>query len=313
MASEKKSGKKEKEEKAETGDAAAGNAAADAPAAGASDPIAKGDIVYLSYDATSVGSNDLIETTDKEKAEGAGIMDPLAGYGPRAFIVGKGEPVPGLDDDLLHAKVGEARTLELAPAKAYGDRDARLVEIHNKNELLRLPEYRREGHYHEPEVGDRLTIRNRTGTVTAVTGGRVRIDFNTPHAGKTLRYSYTVTSKASAPADRVKAVIDLHYGRSDEFTIEMRGTTEAHVVLPDRAKIDPAWHGLKLRIVADLRGMAGLAKVQFVEEYVKREAPGAVPSGTPADAKEHDHDHEHDHKGHDHDHDHAAHPAQPEP
>jgi len=312
MAKAKKDGGEKADAKAEAKAEETKRESASSPGAegndGTAGTISSGDIVYLDFDAFSVGNGDLIDTTHREKAEAAGMYDPDGRYGPRAIIAGKGEPVPGLDEDIQKAEVGKERTVEVSPAKAYGERNGKLVEIHPKNELLRLPEYRRDGHYNEPEVGDKVTIRGRTGYVTTVTGGRVRIDFNKPLAGRTMRYVYTVTKKATTAEDRVRAVIDLHYGSSDDFSVEMHGEKEARIQLTDKAKIDPAWQDKKLRMVADLRSLGGLTKFQFVEEYVKREVSAAVAEAVAAaeGATLAKHDHEHDHK---HEHADHAHPA----
>ncbi|MEM0129337.1 MAG: hypothetical protein QXG65_04155, partial [Thermoplasmata archaeon] len=88
------------------------------------------------------------------------------------------------------------------------------------------------------------------------------------------------------PADQVHAVLDIEYGRGEEFHVEIRD----HVVTiraPDRAKFDPAWFAAKPRVVDRIRTRLSPKAVRFVEEYVTP-VPEKAPEGaaTPAVAAE---------------------------
>ena len=122
-----------------------------------------------------------------------------------------------------------------------------------------------------------VSISGKRGIVTAVSAGRVRVDFNNPLAGKTLKYIVTPVRKAKTPEERVRAVIEMDYGLGEQFKIHLKdGASE--IQLPDVCKTDEKWFVSKFRVVADLRELTELKTIQFVEEYEKKETkPEAAP------------------------------------
>jgi hypothetical protein len=162
---------------------------------------------------------------------------------------------------------------------------------------MSLPEFRKGDRY--PSEGMEVHINNKHGTISRIFAGRVRVDFNNRWAGKTLVYKYKVTEVISDPAQKLKAVIDSDFGRSEEFTIQTETPEEVEIVLPDIVKLDSSWMMAKFKLVSDLRNHLGFKRIRFVEEYVKKEE---AAEGAP-EAHEHEgHVHadgEH-HEGHEH-------------
>lgn len=234
----------------------------------------KGDIIYFEYDTWAKENNKLIETTSEELAKKENIWDEKQKYGSVAVIVGVGELIKGLDSALLKAELGKDYELELPPSEAYGERDPKLVEI------ISLHEFRRQKL--EPKVGLEVSIKNRLGIVTAVYAGRVRVDFNHRFAGRTIKYRYKILKKAEQEKEKVQGVIDAYYGTSKEFEVAVEDK-EATIKLADSCKYDPRWVAVKYKIVSSLRDHVGLAKVRFVEEYVKKEEPKEEKKGAVAE------------------------------
>src|SRR3990172_4192885 len=207
----------------------------------------KGDLIYLDLDTFIVGSDELVDTTSLETAKAhdalpdhdhEGMDHSMEDhYGPRPVLLGHGSLPEGLDEALHGATVGTQGTIEVPPEKAFGERDPKLVEVLSRQEVARLPEFRREGF--EPFIGMPVTVKNRRGYISGVTAGRIRIDFNNRLAGKTLRYVYTVKEKVTDPVKQVEALIELHYGRKEGFTVtyheEEMATT---IALSERTKTD---------------------------------------------------------------------------
>ncbi|MBU0623983.1 MAG: hypothetical protein KJ672_03965 [Candidatus Thermoplasmatota archaeon] len=119
-------------------------------------------------------------------------------------------------------------------------------------------------------MGLEVTVKNKSAIITAVTAGRVRIDFNNRLAGRTLKYKYKVTEKPTKPVDIVKLLLKMSYGTSDGFDIEHHGKAYK-IKLPDACKYDQRWLLTKFRLVTDLREIAGAETVSFIEEYEKPE------------------------------------------
>ncbi len=247
----------------------------------ASDTIEKGDIVWLEYDAYTVNPNGtqiLFDTTHEEVAKKENKFEEKKIYAEQPIIVGKGRLFAGLEDALLAAKVGDSKDVTIPAEKAAGARDARLVELKTEREFLRQEI--------TPELGLEVSISGRRGTITSLAAGRVRVDFNNPLAGKTVKYVFKVTKKAATPEDRIRAILDMDYGLAEQFKIDLKGEN-LEVKVPDVCKTDEKWFVSKFRVVADLRELTDLKTMRFVEEYEKKvEAPkDAKAEEKPADAK----------------------------
>jgi hypothetical protein len=115
-----------------------------------------------------------------------------------------------------------------------------------------------------------IVRKGKRGLITGISAGRIRIDFNNPLAGKTLKYKYKVVKMAESLEDRIKDVIHLDYGMSDDFVLKT-DEDQVEIQLPEVCKYDPNWSLVKYKIVSDLRDILGIPKVRLVEEYVKKE------------------------------------------
>ena len=239
--------------------------------------VAKGDIAWIDYEGWIIspgGDRTLFDTTREAVAKDADKFDEKKVYAEFPVIVGHGRLLPGLDEALLTTEIGTDAELTIPPDKGAGERDPKLVELHPLREFLK-----QEIH---PELGMEVSLGGRKGTITQVTGGRVRIDYNNPLAGKTLQYKFRLTKKANTPEERLRAVLEMDYGLAEQFKITM-GAEGADVVVPDICKTDERWFVSKFRVVADLREVLGLPRVRFVEEYTKA-APKPEPEKPEAKA-----------------------------
>jgi FKBP-type peptidyl-prolyl cis-trans isomerase 2 len=267
----------------------------------------KGDIVRWDYEGWIVGAkpedNELFETTVETLAKEKNIHKEGALYGPAPLIVGTDRMVKGLEGSLLAAELGKEIEVTVPPADAYGERDPKKVEVHSMAEIMRLPEFKKGDEEIAP--GARVVINNKAGTIISANPGRVRVDFNHQLAGKTLRYKYTLRSKAETAHDKVAFILEMYYGKPGDFKVHVKGE-EADIVLMEQCKYDPRWMLTKLQIVRDLREHAGMSKIRLIEEYIK---PEEKKEAAPAEAgPAHDHPHAegdgHDH-GHEHGHEHT--------
>jgi len=232
-----------------------------------SDSIEKGDIVWLEYDGWTVnpnGTQTLFDTTHEEVAKKEGKFDEKKVYAEIPVMVGHGRLFPGLEEALVAAKLGEAKEVTIPPEKAAGARDPRLVELKTEREFLRREI--------TPEVGLEVSIGGRRGMITAVAAGRVRVDFNNPLAGRTVKYAFKAVRKATTPEERIRAILDMDYGLPDQFKIDLKDDV-AEIRLPDLCKTDEKWFVSKFRVVADLRELSGLRVIRFLEEYEKKPEP----------------------------------------
>jgi len=222
--------------------------------------IVAGDIVLADFDAWIQDTNELFDTTSESTAKENNTFNEKMTYGPQPLIVGKGRLFPGLDESMLKAEIGKDYEVVLTSDKAAGPRDPKLVELHPVREFLKQEI--------EPKVGLEVTVKNKPAIITAVTAGRVRLDFNNRLAGRTLKYKYKILEKPSKPTDIVKLLLKMSYGTSDGFEIEHHGKSYK-IKLPDACKYDQRWLLTKFRLVTDLREVAGADTISFIEEYEK--------------------------------------------
>ena len=244
-----------------------------------SSTISKGDIVWIDYEGWTLnpnGTRTLFDTTRAEVAKKEDRFDEKKVYADFPIIVGHGRILPGLDEALVGVDIGKEITIRIPPDKGAGERDPKLVELHPLREFLK-----QEIH---PEVGMEVSLGGRKGTITQVTGGRVRIDYNNPLAGRTLEYTLRVTKNADTTEGKLRAILEMDYGLPDQFKIAI-DREGAEVVVPDICKTDERWFVSKFRVVADIREVLGLPKIRFVEEYVKA-PPKAEPAKPPEKAEE---------------------------
>ena len=224
--------------------------------------ISPGDIVLAEFDAWIHDTGELFDTTSETVARENKIYNEKMVYGAQPLMIGKSRLFPGLDEHMLTADIGKEYEITIPPENAAGPRDAKLVELHPVREFLKQEI--------EPQVGLEVTVRNRTGTITAVTAGRVRVDFNNRLAGRTLRYKYKITEKPTKPKEVVELVLKMSYGTSEGFEIEHHGK-DYQLKLPDACKYDQKWILSKYRVVTDLRDALDAGTVAFIEEYTKPE------------------------------------------
>ncbi|MDP2717373.1 MAG: peptidylprolyl isomerase [Candidatus Micrarchaeota archaeon] len=159
-----------------------------APANGGNNMAVKnGDIVSVDYLGTSEGK--VFDTSIKAEAEKAGL--PLrSSYEPLSFTVGAGQMIAGFDKAVAGMKVGEEKTVTLAPEQAYGESSNEMIITVNKSQF---------GDGETPSVGLQVfSPGGQPGTITKVDGENVTIDFNHELAGKTLTFKIIMRKIQSA-------------------------------------------------------------------------------------------------------------------
>jgi FKBP-type peptidyl-prolyl cis-trans isomerase SlyD len=138
-------------------------------------------------------------------------------------------------------------------------------------------------------------INNRMGIISRIHAGRVRVDFNSRWAGKSINYKYRITEIIDDQEKKLRAVIESDFGRSEEFSVSVVGQDEVEITLPDLVKLDSSWMMAKFKLVSDLRNHLGFRKIRFIEEYVRKDEPEDGASQEHVHVHDHDHEHEHPH------------------
>ncbi|NOZ82483.1 MAG: peptidylprolyl isomerase [Euryarchaeota archaeon] len=165
--------------------------------------LQKGDFVRINYTGKLKKSGRVFDTTYEEVAKKEDIYDPRIRFKPQAVVVGAGHVIPGLDEALVGMEVGETREVEIPPEKGFGLRDEK------KLKLIPLREFRKQKL--RPYPGMKVEIDGNPGTVKAVSGGRVLVDFNSELAGETLVYEVNVEEKVNKLEEKVRLLLERHF------------------------------------------------------------------------------------------------------
>jgi FKBP-type peptidyl-prolyl cis-trans isomerase 2 len=166
--------------------------------------------------------------------------------------------IKGLEEALLGMNVNEKKTVEIPPEKAFGIRNPKLIK------LLPISEFRK--HDTKPQPGMFVQADNMRGRVLSVSGGRVRVDFNNPLAGKTLIYDIEIKEKIEKVENKIKALFEI-YRTSDKDKINVN-VKEKEIEI----EIPPMINSLfKKKIADDIMNILNFEKVKFVEVFKKPE------------------------------------------
>ena len=225
-----------------------------------------GAIIHVDYDLFSGETGDLIETTREEIAKEYEMHQEGRNYSPMVCIVGTGNLIAGFEAALKEAKVGKEVEVEIAPAEAYGEKDASLVETISIDKLRRAVQ--------DPNslyLGAPVNINGRQGYLSYLAAGRARIDYNHPMAGKTLKYVFTVIKEVKGKEDKVLGLLESNTGHSG-FEVSFKGD-DLSIILPQAMLFDTNAAMLKFRLVTMIRDAVECGKVSFVEVHEPRVIP----------------------------------------
>lgn len=151
------------------------------------------------YAQDTVGEGTRVSLEYTLTLEDQTVIDTNVGKDPLVYTHGSREIIPGLEKQLIGLKVGDTKSVEVAPAEGYGEVDPnRVQEVPKEN----VPE-------EAWGVGKKLQGRGPDGgmmfaEVTEVKENTVIVDLNHPLAGKTLFFAVKVLNIEAAEAQKVE-------------------------------------------------------------------------------------------------------------
>jgi len=167
----------------------------------------KKDFIEIEFTA-KIKEGDIFDSNIKEDLKGRDLKEEPK---PFIFSLGEGMFLQGIEDFLIGKEVGEHK-IELTSDKAFGKRDAGLVQmmpikIFAEQNINPLP-------------GIMFNFDGRIGKILTVTGGRVLVDFNNPIAGKDVEYKVKVLRKVEDLNEKAKALIEFFFKSDLKFEIK---------------------------------------------------------------------------------------------
>ena len=118
------------------------------------------------------------------------LLDSSDGQGPLQFLVGYGNIIPGLEEEMRGMKIGDSKDVVVEPKNGYGEFDSEA--------FLKVP--RTDFPKDMPmEVDTELTVHDEEGNsryarVDSIEDDQVTLNFNHPLAGDELRFHVKVVA-----------------------------------------------------------------------------------------------------------------------
>ena len=129
------------------------------------------------------------------------VFDSSEGRDPLTFLVGHRQMIPGFEEEMIGAAVGERREFTLTPDRAYGERDEQAVLQIPRDNFAPLEQEAK------LEVGMQLVAQMPHGPapflILELTEELVTGDFNHALAGKSLTFSVEVVELRDASEEEI--------------------------------------------------------------------------------------------------------------
>lgn len=214
--------------------------------------IKKGDFIRLSFTG-KLEDGPVFDTTDEDVAKKNDIFDDEKKYAPMTVIVGSGFLVEGFEEDLAGKKEGYSGSVSVPPEKGFGERSLDAIEI--------VPSKKFEG---DVSPGQMVEYGGRIGVIESISGGRVKIDYNEPLAGKTVVYDYKIEEIIKDPEEKIKALLKGYV--SEDATFKLKDDT-IKIDVPKELALDESWAIGKMLIGRFIVGATDVKKVVFREHF----------------------------------------------
>lgn len=216
-----------------------------------------GDFIYIDYVGRVKDTGETFDITKEDVAKKEGIYSEKFKYGPVAVIIDSDLALPGLNEVLKEMKVGEKKKAEIKPEKAFGERNPELIKL--------IPESMFKQQDVDATPGSFVTINKMRGRIISADGGRVKVDFNHPLAGKILEYELEIVGEIKDQNEKIKAVICYFTGAEKE-DVDL-AVTENETEIKFKKRTNLLIEAKELIAKNILKWVSGIEKVKFSEVF----------------------------------------------
>jgi len=175
-----------------------------------------GDWIKIDFVGRVRVTGEVFDLTREDDAKAFGIHDKKKKYGPALVILGGGMIIVGVENELLGMDVGEKKKFTVKPEDALGQRKPALMRV--------LPVAKFTKEKITPFPGLWLMVDGMNCKVVSVAGGRVKVDFNHPLAGKELEYEVEIAGEVKDSLARVEELMEL-YGIGGKASVDGKKVT----------------------------------------------------------------------------------------
>ena len=226
--------------------------------------FSKGSLILVDYVAKVKDTGKVFETTIEEEAKKHSLHDPNIKYQPKLISVGESWILKAVDEALEKTSVGDKKTIEVTPAKGFGERDPGKVR---KIPLRKLGE-----DAEKVSIGDTIEVDNKKGLVRFIGAGRVQIDYNHPFAGKTILYDINVSKELKSDDEKTTVVLKRWIPVKDEKILFKKTGNILDITIPDEMFRADNLSTIKHLIQTEIfKFISTVEKINFVETHVKKQ------------------------------------------
>ena len=226
--------------------------------------FSKGSLILVDYVAKVKDTGKVFETTIEEEAKKHSLHDPNIKYQPKLISVGESWILKAVDEALEKTSVGDKKTIEVTPAKGFGERDPGKVR---KIPLRKLGE-----DAEKVSIGDTIEVDNKKGLVRFIGAGRVQIDYNHPFAGKTILYDINVSKELKSDDEKTTGVLKRWIPVKDEKILFKKTGNILDITIPDEMFRADNLSTIKHLIQTEIfKFISTGEKINFFETHVKKQ------------------------------------------
>lgn len=146
-------------------------------------------VVSISYELKDANNGEIL---DSNKNAGA----------PLEFLLGRGQIIPGLENNIKDLDVGSEKDITVKAADAYGEYNDEAQQILPKEQFAGIELAEGMTLFGQGEDGQSVQV-----TVKSFTDSEVTVDFNHPLAGKDLLFAVKVVDVRDATEDELSTGI----------------------------------------------------------------------------------------------------------
>lgn len=167
----------------------------------------KNDFVEIDFIAKTT-QGEVFDSTIRSELEKIGSKMEAK---PFVFSFGNGMFLKSVEDFLIDKNLGK-HEVTLQPEDAFGNRETSLIRL--------IPESIFREHKVRPVAGYVFNFDGKLAKILSVNGGRVRVDFNNPLAGKVVIYEVELKRIVEDLNEKVRALNEFFFRKEFKFEVK---------------------------------------------------------------------------------------------
>lgn len=184
-------------------------------------------MVVVNFTGKELMGNQVFDTTQENVAKENNIYNKEKEYNPLTIIIGENELHKKVEDTIAEMKEGEEKKVHLTPEEGFGER---------KNDLVRVvPLKTFQEQKINPVPGLMINVGQQLAKIQSVSGGRVRVDFNHPLAGRELDYDIKLEREVKDKKEIAEKMFDKYFSKLPEVEKEISKNT-LYITMLDETK-----------------------------------------------------------------------------